>query len=268
MRNDYDDDYGGAGQYGTDSNRAAAAEKLSMWAGAALGIALIGGLFFWVVGLGDRDVSEIPVIQAALQPEKVQPDDPGGAETAHQEIASYDAGKSQPPAIQVAFAPPPERPAKEDLAMGVLANQAVVTLLDAPVPTPAPSPVAVSVPRGEGTDLAPPISPVAPRRPADLSQRMAAVSAVDLADLAAASAVQIQLGAFPDRDQTKREWTRLYKANSDLLTGRALVMQSTISGGRRFFRMRAGPFKDRVEAQNVCRALQARGLDCLVAVNG
>ncbi len=46
------------------------------------------------------------------------------------------------------------------------------------------------------------------------------------------------------------------------------MIQSTISGGRRFFRLRAGPFENRIEAQNVCRALQARGQDCLVAVNG
>jgi hypothetical protein len=89
-----------------------------------------------------------------------------------------------------------------------------------------------------------------------------------LALRAASSTVQIQLGAYPDRQRTKSEWTRIYRANEDILSGRALVVQSTISGGRRFFRLRAGPFKDRVEAQNVCRALQARGQDCLVAVNG
>ena len=88
-----------------------------------------------------------------------------------------------------------------------------------------------------------------------------------LASRAAASAVKIQLGAFPDRNQTTSEWARIYKANEDILSGRALVVQNTISGGRRFFRLRAGPFKDRVEAQNVCRALQARRQDCIVAMN-
>jgi hypothetical protein len=90
----------------------------------------------------------------------------------------------------------------------------------------------------------------------------------ELSARAMASAVQIQLGAYPDREVTKAEWEKIYEANRDVLSGRALVVQSTISGGRRFFRMRAGPFKDRIEAQNVCRALQARSQDCLVAVNG
>jgi hypothetical protein len=98
--------------------------------------------------------------------------------------------------------------------------------------------------------------------------RSAASADEVLAALAEVSIVQIQLGAFPDRDQTESEWERIYKANEDILNGRALVVQGTISGGKRFFRMRAGPFKDRVEAQNVCRALLARGQDCLVTVNG
>jgi len=85
---------------------------------------------------------------------------------------------------------------------------------------------------------------------------------------AAASQVQIQLGAFPSRDETEAEWERIFKANKDILEDRALVIQPTVSKGRWFFRLRAGPFKDRIEAQNTCRALQARGRDCLVAVNG
>ncbi len=125
----------------------------------------------------------------------------------------------------------------------------------------------------DGTEQAPEASPLTPSRPGDLSQRMAAARRAtseefELALRAAASAVQIQLGAFPNLDLTKPEWARIYRANEDILSGRALVVQSTISGGRRFFRLRAGPFRDRIEAQNVCRALQARGQDCLVAVNG
>ena len=115
--------------------------------------------------------------------------------------------------------------------------------------------------------------PVAPARPGDLAQLMAAArrattEEAELAARAAASVVQIQLGAFPDKELTRSEWARIYRANEDILAGRALVLQSTISGGRRFFRLRAGPFKDQIEARNVCRALPARAQDCLVVVNG
>ena len=107
------------------------------------------------------------------------------------------------------------------------------------------------------------------RSPARMAvARRATSEEAELASRAAASRVQIQLGAFPDKELTRSEWARIYRNNEDILAGRALVVQSTISGGRRFFRLRAGPFKDQIEARNVCRALQARGQGCLVVVNG
>jgi len=243
------------------------AARASKWVGAALALAVIGGLVFWAYGLGKRDASAIPVIRAALEPAKVQPDDPGGVETAHQDITSYNAGKGEGPPSEITFASPPERPTEADVAMGALQGAIAET------GGGAEGPVGPAVAAGIGTEFAPAISETAPERPADLSERMAAAQQLisieaDLAERAMASAIQIQLGAFPDREVTRSEWDRIYAANQDILTGRTLVVQSTISGGRRFFRLRAGPFKDRVEAQNVCRALQARGQDCLVAVNG
>jgi hypothetical protein len=242
--------------------------RLSVGAGALLAVSIIVGAALWVYRLAGRDISAVPVIHAALTPAKVQPDDPGGAVTAHQDITSYNAGTdpSKPP--QITFAPPPERPAAEDVAMSALQQSDA-----APQSEPAAAATGDGAVPGNGTALAPAASPVAPSRPGNLSQQMAtaqkAASEDDkLAASAAASAVQIQLGAFESRDETETQWERIYDSNEDVLTGRALVVQSTISGGRRFFRLRAGPFKDRIEAQNVCRALQARGQDCLVAVNG
>ena len=122
------------------------------------------------------------------------------------------------------------------------------------------------------TALAPRLSRAAPSRPADLLERVraaqeAASAEEQLAERAAASAVQIQLGDYATKDETELEWERIFGSNDDILQGRALVVQPTISGGRRRFRLRVGPFKDQVEARTVCRALTARGQDCLVAVN-
>ncbi len=278
MRDEFEDDYYVAEDQPRQGWRGRFTERVSTWLGAALALAVIGGLVFWAYQLGQRDASAVPVIRAALEPAKTQPDDPGGADIAHQDITSYTAGDGESAPPQITFAPPPERPAEEDVAMGALPDgeaeepagetgetSVVATAGDAGA---GPDPTA-----GDGTEQAPEASPVAPTRPGDLAQRMAAArraisEEAELASRAAASAVQIQLGAFPDKEQTRSEWARIYRANEDILTGRALVVQSTISGGRRFFRLRAGPFKDRIEAQNVCRALQARGQDCLVAVNG
>lgn len=266
MRDEFDDDYDVAEGGGRSDWRGRMAARLSVSAGALLLIGIVVGSGVWVYRLVDRDVSAVPVIHAALTPAKVQPDDPGGAVTAHQDMTSYSAGSdpSKPP--QITFAPPPERPAAEDVAMAALQETAADV-------TAAPEPGNATTAQGDGTELAPEVSPPAPARPGNLSQKMATAQKAasveeQLLTSAAASPVQIQLGAFESRDETEAQWDRIFSSNEDVLTGRALVVQSTISGGRRFFRLRAGPFKDRIEAQNVCRALQSRGQDCLVAVNG
>jgi hypothetical protein len=277
MRDEFEDDYYVADDGARQGWRARFTERVSIWLGAGLALVVIGGLVFWGYRLGQRDASAVPVIRAALEQAKIQPDDSGGAEIAHQDITSYSAGDSESAPVEITFAPPPERPAEEDVAMGALpdgeeeaAGEAGETVGVAPNDDTGAGPETTA---GEGTEQAPEASPVAPARPGDLLQRMEAANRAvseeaKLASRAAASAVQIQLGAFPDKELTKSEWARIYRANEDILSGRALVVQSTISGGRRFFRLRAGPFKDRIEAQNVCRALQVRGQDCLVAVNG
>jgi hypothetical protein len=268
MRDEYEDEYYATEEEAQPSWLSRVGARASKWIGATLALVLIGGLVVWAYGLGKRDATAIPVIRAALEPAKVQPDDPGGAVIAHQDITSYNAGDGAKPPTEFNLAAPPERPAEADVPMGTLTEtesgeiEAAVAIANT-----------ATVPAGDGTEMAPATSIAAPKRPVDLAQRMAAaqqsISAeAELTARAMASTVQIQLGAYPDREVTKAEWAKIYEANRDVLSGRALVVQSTISGGRRFFRMRAGPFKDRVEAQNVCRALQARSQDCLVAVNG
>ncbi len=283
MRDEFDDEY-----YAADGDAPAGwrarfrvryGEQISTWTGALAAVLVISALAIWVYNLGDRDANAVPVIRAALEPAKVQPDDPGGAESAYQDIASYGAtDETNDPDGPIILAPPSPGPTDEDVAMGELQSQggeevaALTTESASGEGASADAAVDGTLP-GDGTDLAPGYSPLALARPRDFEQRTASArqesSQEDALALAAAtSIVQIQLGAFPTRAETKEQWEKIYNANSDILTGRALVVQSTISGGRRFFRMRAGPFKDRTEARNLCRALQARGQDCLVAVNG
>jgi hypothetical protein len=265
MRDDLDDDHG-AEEGAFAGWRARLTRAVSVWGGAALAVAVITGVALWGWNLAGRDASEVPVIRAALSPAKVQPDDPGGAEIAYQDISAYRAGSGTAAPTEIVFAPPPERPSPEDVAVAALTGEGATASDASPALAASASPAAT-----EGA--APAVAPLVRARPADLRQRMAAARQAaseeeKLAERAAASPVQIQLGAFPEREQTETMWERIYRANEDILRGRALVVQSTISGGRRFFRLRAGPFDDRIEAQNVCRALQSRGQDCLVAVNG
>jgi len=281
MRDEFEDDHYAADESARRGWRNRFAERVSTWLGAALAVAVIGGMVLWGYRLGQREATAVPVIRAALEQAKIQPEDSGGAEIAHQDIASYNAGEVASAPTEITFAPPPERPAEEDVAMGALQDGGPeITAPADGEPGEADDAAAVDNTDAEpdataddGTDLAPEASPVAPQRPGDLSQlmetaRQAVSEEVELASRAKASPVQIQLGAYSGKELTESEWARIYRENEDILAGRALVVQSTISGGRRFFRLRAGPFKDQIEARNVCRALQQRKLECLVVVNG
>lgn len=232
--------------------------------GAALCVALIGGGAWWATGIGERQASDLPVFRASLDPVKERPEDPGGVETPYQELRSFEvAAGSVATERDIVLAPAPDGPAGEDLAMAELGGV-----------EPLATDAAPAEPGVEVEGIATGIPPVPRARPSNLVTKTAELSqqaideATQLAAKAAISAVQIQLGAYTDREFTESEWYRIAERNDDILEGRALAIQSTVSGGTRFYRLRVGPFRDRAEADSLCKALRARGQDCLVAVNG
>ena len=281
--------------------------------GGGVAIALLITVGSWVWGLGTRDPGDVPIIRASTEPAKMRPDDPGGTNAPYQEISSYQlAGSGNAEAASTALAPPAPEPRREDIAMGKLApageeasreraapvapddmerpdgiiqmedwdpleeaGQGAVDLDEGgatdtpPIPLSPPDDAVAG-----GSDQAPSLSPVAPRRPNDLEQRMLSAvvaaerSAGELARRAADSAIQVQLAAEADEDVVRSMWQRISRANSDILHDRALAVQTTSSGGTTFYRLRVGPFGDVSEARAVCQALKARGQDCVVARNG
>ncbi|MEM6623379.1 MAG: SPOR domain-containing protein [Pseudomonadota bacterium] len=291
---------------------------ISTVVGALVAMSLLMALGIWFYRLGVRDAENVPIIRAALEPEKERPTDPGGAVTPHQGITSYEVAEATPAqAASIVLAPDPAEPAPEDVAQGQLVPEAPrpptpeppqVTQPEPPVPSAAPQPETPGIapetatpetgtptptelaantepttpdpaptePTPEikgGSEWAPADAPEARARPANLQElaRQAAerdVQAVDnLAARAASSPVQIQLAANPDEIVIRQMWERIRQANPDLLGARALAVQTTVSGGVTFYRLRVGPFENRAEARAICQALKARNQDCIVAQN-
>jgi hypothetical protein len=97
-------------------------------AGAIVFLGLIVGMSFWAYNLGTRDAAEVPIIRAMEGPARVQPDDPGGLQAAHQGLevnsvlagAPLDAGTAE----GVTLAPPPMTLAEEDGPQGELVIEA------------------------------------------------------------------------------------------------------------------------------------------------
>ena len=191
-----------------------------------------------------------------------------------------DAGAA-PAAAETPAAPVAEAPPEIPEALPVPEPDPVAAAEPETVPEPEPALVAEPEPEPETESvagLAPAVSPRARPRPPGLAERAtiaAAVATVEaetapdtLARAAAASRIQVQLGAYETPEMTRRMWQSVLGTHGDLLAGRALSVQSTVSGGKTWYRLRVGPFRDGAEARNICAALQARGQDCIVARNG
>ncbi|KMK67393.1 SPOR domain-containing protein [Puniceibacterium sp. IMCC21224] len=89
------------------------------WAGAAVSLALIAGVGIWGYKLLIRDVSGIPVVQAAEGPMRIAPEDPGGTSADHQGLAVNAIagfGTAAAPPDRVTLAPRALDLADEDIA--------------------------------------------------------------------------------------------------------------------------------------------------------
>ncbi|MFP4326803.1 MAG: SPOR domain-containing protein [Paracoccaceae bacterium] len=92
-------------------------------AGAAVSLALIGGIGIWGYKLIVRDVSGVPVVRAVEGPMRVQPDSPGGRPAAHQGLAVNEVagqGTAAPPPDRLTLAPSPVALRDEDAPLSAL----------------------------------------------------------------------------------------------------------------------------------------------------
>lgn len=92
-------------------------QNILNWTGAALSVALIGGLGVWGYDIIKRDVSGIPVVRAVDGPMRVQPEDPGGLAAQNQGLAVNTVaavGEAEGPADRIVLAPRPVELAEED----------------------------------------------------------------------------------------------------------------------------------------------------------
>ena len=93
--------------------------------GAVIALSLLLALGVWFYRLGVRDAQNVPIIRASTDPAKVRPEDPGGTTAPHQDVKSYEIAESgEPSAVAALVAPEPEKPTREDVAMGELEPEA------------------------------------------------------------------------------------------------------------------------------------------------
>lgn len=240
---------------------------------------------------GGEPIGQAAAAVIATQPPAPKPEDvPMALLEATQDAAAAPAADAeQTPVAAEVSEPLTAQPATEPSVAGPQEAQTLPAIETAPATAPTPAepeleialnttaeqPVADEPAQelSSGTTFAPRQSPLVTPRPADLRARLAAAKEAqarnvdDLAARAAASKVQIQLAADPSEAAIRLRWNKIRKSNEDLLRDRALAIQTTVSGGTTFYRLRVGPFKDAAEARALCQALKGRGQDCIIARN-
>ena len=251
------------------------AGPFSAWTGGLAGLAALAALGAWAWVVTSQEPGDIPVI-AALErgPARTPPEGPDPALTPDRDITVYDAAVAQVRAEpRRTLAPPPPRPTEEDLAPREIAARVNAAAAPAPAGANGPQVTGPVPPSGTGSEAAPASVPVVAARPMHLARRMRAASKEviaetrALAERAASAPWQIQLGAFREPRVTREQWQLISGTHTDLLQGRALAVQETVSGGETFYRLRVGPFEAEREAANLCAALRARGQQCITAEN-
>lgn len=73
----------------------------------------------------------------------------------------------------------------------------------------------------------------------------------------------VQFGAFDTADIARAEWATLQTRFTELMAGKALVVEQRKSGGRDFFRLRAHGFDTTEDTRRFCAAILAENGTCL-----
>jgi len=274
----FDDDY-----YGR-SGKKGGGRSYGLILGIVLGTAIalgVGYFAFRAPGGPSMVNGEPPVIQADSTPYKTKPDDPGGMQVANQDKLVYErvAKGAATPQVENLLPPaeepkePPPKPVETSASKEQPAIENVTTPQNSESEPAEVDPLEQAVaeiageraqPRQLGPNTAP--SP-AQNAPAPVQnapettpspQQTAAVSIPDGAYL-------VQLAAARSNDGAEGEWKRLSDKHADLLGGlRHVVLEADLGDRGVFYRLRAGPLADRAAAEDLCSALGAENVGCIV----
>lgn len=276
---------------------------LMNWVGAAVSLALIGGLLVWGYQLWVRDVTGVPVVRALEGPMRVAPDDPGGERADYQDLSVTrvaSEGAEEVPVDRVVLAPPPVELTDEDLSVARLAASLPVigsgeadTALAPDVPdTPSAtgdtgsgeptSAIELAIAEALGQTIAAPghedkgvvRSSAPPARPVDFSARILNVRTASAPvpqgevpeELIPAGTRLVQLGAFPTPEEARAAWDKLDTRFGVYLDGKKRVIQTASAGDSTFFRLRAVGFDGLDDARRFCAVLVAENANCIPVI--
>jgi len=213
--------------------------------------------------------NQIPVIRAVDGPVKVRPENPGGMAIPDRDKLVYERlknGGADPrverllPPSETPIAPPEPKSGPTNLAETSSVNKATPEIQQKQIAAPIINPATIPKMAKPTRKITPPL----PEVPIVKTAPPAAVVS------SPSKAYRVQLAAVRSEAVAGSEWDRLRKKNTDLLGNLTLdVVRVDLGTGKGvFYRLRAGPLKNEVDARKLCEKLSSRKIGCLIVRPG
>ncbi len=231
---------------------------------AGIVLAVVVGWFILAPQYGENS-KEIPIIRRPQTAVKIKPENPGGMEIPNQDKDVYNIveKKDVDNTVVENLLPTPEQPKLPDIAPEETDIDENATNLDEIVDEVSDKGT-VDEAKSETTDKV-------PEKPADLLDESTEQKAPEPAktienkveEPATGGKWQIQFLASKNKDAVEKSWNNLVAKHSELKAYNHEV-QADNSGGSAIYKLRAGAFAGKEDAQKVCSSLKAKGTDCIV----
>ncbi len=257
----------------------------NVFIGAVSGIAMAAVVGWFVLSprYAQDPNAELPIIRRPQTAVKVQPTEPGGMEILNQDKTVYDIieKKEQPKQVVENLLPPPEEPIMPTITPEPEKNATEENVIDIPAVTtpepikvaeaPKPTPVAEPVKEEKTVTIS---EAVAQTEPAKEDKAVNIVIpakpvvekeiVVEKAKTAPTGSWVVQMMASNNKKATEAAWTGLVK-KYNVLQGQSHEIETADLGSKgTFYRLLAGAFSDRKDADRLCGDIKALGGTCLV----
>lgn len=232
---------------------------------ALVALAVLGGGWFVYQRAVTSDGAVPLLIRADAGPIKIRPKDPGGMAVPDQDkliyqtlnggLADETIERLLPPPEEPM--PPPEPPQPIVKAVPKVPESTVPPLPAAEIDPPS----TVAAPPSEPTPPPPP--PVEQPAP---KPKPAETTAPPVLPVAGAGPYMVQLASLRSIDDAEKTWRKVVKNNADLLSAHSARMVRADLGAEKgvYYRLRVGPFANRLDAKALCDKLKARKINCIV----
>ncbi len=258
----------------------------SMFIGAVSGLALAGVVGWFVLSprYASESNVEIPVIRRPQSAIKVQPVEPGGMEILNQDKTVYDImekKESDNTPVVEKLLPPPEEPKLPEVKPAPEEAKAPTETAAKPEPKAQVEEVKETIVVKEVAAPVPAVKEEAPVKEVSLKEAMAqekakapapkkaepapaAKTQTQKLDEVPVGSWQVQLMSSTNKPAVETSWKNLVKKYS-VLSGQVHEIETANLGEKgTFYRLKAGAFRDRADADTLCNDIKALGGTCIV----